>query len=504
MMNENIQTLPKKNSLPLPQNSTERLKVFHEWWYRGKLNYKLRSYQKTAEEKFQQVQAQKGMLSVFNCCRRWGKTSWAIKKAIEKARDPSIKKARIKYGSAFLTDLEEITIPLFQLILEDCPKPLKPKWLATKKKFVFPTQYGGKWTFDQPAEIKLVGLDKNPDGIRGGYSDWSLIEEAGYVSRLSYLYSSVLMPMSIKRPGSMISMIGTPADTPSHDFHTLSQKAIQENAYLEQNIFTNTYLTPQEIQKIHDECLNESDWQREFMCQWVIDEKRAILPEFTENNVKEVARDENFPYYHKYVSMDIGGTKHDKTVALFAYRDFVRSKTVVTHEAIISGASTTTAAIGSHVKHIESEAFGDHKVYKRIADNNNSILLADLRANKEKNDFNLPFMETNKDELHAMVNQVRINMNDYEIHPRCKELIGCVRTGLWDKNRKEFDHSEIYGHFDALAALVYLERNLDKHTNPLPRIFDSNKWYQNGFKPRESVAAPGFTQMLKAKPMRKR
>lgn len=487
-----------------PKPSISVYDARRELWFRGILNYKLRPYQKDLETKFQEVRAKNGLLMVGDCARRWGKSSWLVKKCIEYARDPSIKHAKVKYGAAFLTDLEEIVIPIFQQMLGDCPKVLQPKWIATKKKYVFPHQIGGKWTHEKGPEVKLVGLDKNPDGIRGGYADFIGLEETQNISRLGYLYSSVLLPMTMKRPKPMIAMIGTPGESTSNEFFTFIQKAIQEDAYIQRNIYTNTYLTPADIERYHKECLSESDWLREYMCQWVLDEKRALVPEFTDANIKEVARDENFPYYHKYESMDIGGTKQDKTVILFAYRDFVRAKTVVTHEAVISGASTTTKAIGSHVKLTEQEAFGDYKVYKRIADNNNSILLADLRANREKNDFNLPFMETNKDELHAMVNQVRINIQDYEIHPRCKELIGNLKTGLWDKNRLQFDHSDIYGHFDAFAALVYLERNLDKHTNPLPRIFNPNKWYTQGFKQNQSVAAPGLTQMLKAKPMKRR
>lgn len=464
---------------PQPLPSIDRTKARIESWYRGRLNYKLRSYQKTIEDKHNQVIANKGMLDVYNCARRWGKTSWAIKKAIEVVRNPAIKKARVKYGSAFLTDLEEITIPLFQGHLEDCPHALKPKWISSKKKFVFPTLYGGKYTFDKPAEIKLVGLDKNPDGIRGGYADWILIEEAGYVSRLGYLYSSVLMPMTIKRDNALITMIGTPADTPSHDFHTMSQKAMLEDAYLEQDIYTNTYLTPEEIERIHQECLSESDWLREFMCQWVIDEQRAIIPEFNSTNIKKVERDENFKYYHKYEIMDLG-VKRDKTVCLFGYRDFKRAKTVITHECTMTGPSMTTQKLADLIKITQTKAFDTHPVYLRKGDSDNPLLLQDLTAV-----FNLPFSATDKESLHAMVNQLRIHIDEYEIDPDCKETIGCLRTALWNHNRDKFDHSDVYGHFDALAALVYFERNVDKLTNPIPA-----KWNPNQIKPFKPILSP--------------
>jgi hypothetical protein len=59
------------------------------------------------------------------------------------------------------------------------------------------------------------------------------------------------------------------------------------------------------------------------------------------------------------------------------------------------------------------------------------------------------------------------------VSTRCKHLLGCLKYGVWDKNRKEFARSKAYGHYDHLAALIYLVRNLDRFTNPIP--VDHNK-----------------------------
>lgn len=37
------------------------------------------------------------------------------------------------------------------------------------------------------------------------------------------------------------------------------------------------------------------------------------------------------------------------------------------------------------------------------------------------------------------------------------------------------EQSEFLGHFDALAALMYLIRNLDMHTNPIPNDFNKSE-----------------------------
>jgi hypothetical protein len=104
-------------------------------------------------------------------------------------------------------------------------------------------------------------------------------------------------------------------------------------------------------------------------------------------------------------------------------------------------------------------------VYRRVADSNNVILLNDLGS-----DYALHFIATDKDQLLAMVNQVRVwvKAGRVIVHPRCAQLLGCLKYGIWNKNRDKFERSVAYGHFDALAALVYLIRNIDVYTNPIP------------------------------------
>jgi hypothetical protein len=64
------------------------------------------------------------------------------------------------------------------------------------------------------------------------------------------------------------------------------------------------------------------------------------------------------------------------------------------------------------------------------------------------------------------------------VHPRCKQLAGCLEFGVWDEKRRKFERTETLGHFDALAALIYLVRNLDVHTNPIPRDYKFDRMNQ--------------------------
>jgi hypothetical protein len=47
-------------------------------------------------------------------------------------------------------------------------------------------------------------------------------------------------------------------------------------------------------------------------------------------------------------------------------------------------------------------------------------------------------------------------------------LIDSLKYGLWNEKRSEFARSKTLGHFDAIAALMYLIRNIDEATNPIP------------------------------------
>ena len=78
--------------------------------------------------------------------------------------------------------------------------------------------------------------------------------------------------------------------------------------------------------------------------------------------------------------------------------------------------------------------------------------------------------------LMSMVNKIRVWMGEGRIlvDPKCKELIGCLESGIWDNHREGFEESEVYGHYDALAALIYMLQVVDEKTNPTPMLFGKN------------------------------
>lgn len=427
-------------------------KLKKELWYRGNLRFMLHAAQKTIDDIYKKCPYQ---LFVGNCSRQFGKSYWAVTKSIEQAiKKP---KSQIRYGAAFHTDLVEFIIPAFEKIMEDCPSSLKGKFNKSKSRYVFPNG----------SVIKLVGLDKNPDGLRGNSLDLIILDECGFVSNLDYLYKSVIIPATMHRPEARVIMISTPPATPAHEFVDYCQKAELEGGYAKFTIYDNPMINQETIERLIRESggVHTTTWRREYLCEFVTEDDLKIIPEWDDKYIENIERDEYFQYYHRYSCMDMG--RKDHTALCFGYYDFKKAALIIEDEIKMYGPSWTTETLKHDVLTKETELWKDIKPYRRIADNNNPHLIIDLGSIHD-----LWFIETTKESLEAMVNEVRMFVKEGRliVNPKCKLLIGCLKYGVWDEKRKEFSRSKVYGHFDHLAALIYLVRNLDKHTNPIPNL----------------------------------
>jgi len=104
-----------------------------------------------------------------------------------------------------------------------------------------------------------------------------------------------------------------------------------------------------------------------------------------------------------------------------------------------------------------------------------------------------------------MVNEVRLLVGSGQIlvNPRCKMLIGSLKYGIWDNKRKEFAENKVYGHFDHLAWLIYMVRNLNKTTNPIPAShgFENHRaWLHHVKHKAQSHNSREIGRLLTAKP----
>ncbi len=440
--------MPAKQKFTLEEITRER-------WLRGRLDYKLHAGQRLIREKYR---ASKHQLFVGECARQFGKTYLEVVESLEIAFKK--RRAKIKIGTAFQTDLLEFILPAFDAVMEDCPEGLKPRWIGHKSKFIVD---------ETGSEIKLVGLDRKPNGLRGNVIDLIVLDEAGFMSRLDYLYKSVIIPATTHRPDCRILVFSTPPATPAHEFIDYVQKAEHEGSHCKLTIYDNPMVDDLTIERLKRESGGEesSTWKREYLCEHITDANLAIIPEWRDEYIQEVPKDDFYPLYHKYSAMDLGVIR-DHTAAIFGFYEYQKARVVIEDEYVVSGPELTTEVLQRNIKEKERELWGEKDPYRRISDNNNPLLLQDLSLLHR-----LHFIPTDKGRLEEMVNTLKmlVRSGGVVVHPRCKQLIGCLKYGIWDERRDQFARSNIYGHFDALAALIYLVRNLDRVTNPIPYDF---------------------------------
>ena len=445
--------MANSNLPPLSDEESLRLSV-SILWHLADLRYKLKPVQ---DQMLSDIFKWSGMKYVIKCARRLGKTYLLCIIAIQAClKKPN---AQVRYAAPTQKMLKKFIVPIMRIIIEDCPKELRPEFHKGDAVFVFPNG----------SEIHLAGVNNdNSDSLRGTFADLFIIDEAGYIDELNYLIDDVALPQFLDPSGKIVSgrrliISGSPAKTPAHEFTEICRKAEFEGNLAHYDIYQGGYPI-ETINLYKEECggENSTTWKREYLALDVVDENYALVPEWKAQYIAEPSIDEYFQFYQKYVSLDIG--VRDLTVALFAHYDFQRSILYVHDEISMNGPEMTTERLQAAIKQKELNIFREHKVHKRVSDID-LLLLNDLRAL-----HGLYFSPTDKGKLEEMVNEVRIwvNRGSIVVAPHCKQLIGCLSYGVWNENRTDFDRVPQYGHFDALASLMYLVRNVDSRMNPIP------------------------------------
>ena len=434
-------------------------------WSRGLLTYKLYDYQ---DELYLIVSSGKSLKTVLNISRRYGKTTVLLLYCLIFAiKNPN---SLIRFASPTQKSLKKIVRPIMRMLLEDCPRELRPKWNSVD----------GMYTFKNGSEIHLAGVNNgHADDLRGQKCDLGVIDEAGDVDDLSYLYKSILLPQCLTCGGRII-VASTPSKFIGHDFELMCQEAKLDGEYLERTIYDNKKISTETIALYAKESggVDSVTFRREYMCKFETEKELLIVPEYNETlHVKEHPKDPYFDHYYKFVSMDLGVKRHF-TAVLFGYYDFKAAKLVIQDEFKMRG-DITTHDIVKEIKEKEKELWGNMPVRQRVADSDNPLLINDLQYL-----HGLTVVPTNKETLEVMVNEVRmfVGANKLVINPKCKYLMACLEGGRWkDKRiRQEFAESKLLGHMDGLAALVYLIRNLDQG-NSVPHLLGigSNDYWIN-------------------------
>lgn len=455
----------------------EKQIAIQQAWEVGRLRYKLQPKQREAYDQIHRANPEEPFCLI--CHRGFGKTFIESTIGIETGRQCDQSES-ILIISSTLKKLRTIVKPAFLEVMHDCPDELKPTYNSVDSFWQFPTGVRAHLVAAQHGHIEDIrGIHK----VR-----LVLIDEAAFFGDeeeaypLDYIINHILIPMFIRTKSTpRIILSTTPPETPNHPIKAIYQQSALTNSIAVFDIY-NSDVPKDKIEETKRRMLATPGgllaWQREMECKWVVDTNRLIIPEWSDAFIRNTPKNDLFQFWDKYFSLDIGSV--DKTVGHLFYYDFARNKFVFEDEIVYEGRQWTTDNLAAEIKAKELGHWGvgdpkapekGAKVYRRVGDSNNLILLSDLTLLHK-----LPIMATTKDSLNAMVNQARMEVKggNVEINPRCKLLISTLRDGIWNKSKDEFARTTVLGHMDALASFIYGIRNVDKAHNPVPVTYNFN------------------------------
>lgn len=349
---------------------------------------------------------------------------------------------------------------------QTCPdQEMRPQWRHADAEIIFPNK----------SRISLVGVDVSPDRLRGPAMDSGYADEVAFYDDADYIISSVLMPQMQGRPHAKLMLGSTPPRSPAHEWSTrYVPKARIEGAYAHRTIRDNPRLSESEIEYWIQEAggPEHTTCRRELFAEHVVDEDRAIIPEFKRHKDEVVRIVDRPPWFHAYVALDPGWTHH--SAGVFGYYDMEGARVVI--EDDFSLPRQNSRVIAELIKQKEKELWngcayyqGDRKPlhaqpYLRVSDTD-MRLISDLMV-----EHDLRFIPTAKDNRDAAINSLRLHIQTgrFIVHPRAKNTIAHLEYGIWNRRRTEFEETKEFGHFDCVSACIYLDRMVDRGLNPYP------------------------------------
>jgi hypothetical protein len=420
-------------------------------WAEGNLRWKLYPDQR---EVYDFVSGCKERIIVVEIARQFGKTFTLSLIAIETAiRNPGW---AIRFVSGDQKALRKAVGPNFSEILADCPRHLRPVW----------NSMDGVYRFPNGAEIHFGSAnDGRADSNRGQRAHACFVEEAGFVDDLDYLVTSVLLPQT-KTTGGQIIMISTPSVTPAHAWETFCTRTKTTGSHILRTIDDDKHTSEREKEILIREMggRESSRARRELWCEHIVDETRAVCPEFDRERAARLVYDAPPQTYEQpLVALDLGWA--DKTGVLFGYYDFRRAKLVIQDELLLTRNRTDELVAKS--KAVEARLWPEprRREPSRVCD-------APLLVVNDISVFHKwPVAAPAKDDLDAMVNELRLWTQADRLHidPRCRGLVAQLQAAIWDSGRKKFERTT-EGHSDLVAALIYMIRSAPVFENCYPAL----------------------------------
>lgn len=420
-------------------------------WRAGQLDYQLHETQERMREA---VTNHAGIISVINSSRRLGKSRLACTLAVEQCLQ--LAGSQVRYAAPTGKDVRKIVTPHLRDIFADAPDDCRADFNGQD----------GVWSFRNGSQIHVAGVNnEHADDLRGVASHLCIVDEAGFVDDLEYLVHSVLLPQTMTTRGRIV-LLSTPPRTPAHPFVHYCARAELEGSYSKYTIHEAPHIDAETVSTYCAEAGGEdtTTWRREYLCEFVVDDSLAVLPEFTrvERDILEVR--ERPPYFLPIIVADVG--YHDLTFAVFGYHDFRAGVDVIEREYVTN--KTTARDIDAECSRIAIELWGEGKAAqaRRHADTP-PMLIAEMPGWQ-----GIAKTQTDGNFKAAAVNDVRTRLAEKSIRisPACEKLAAHCRYAVWRVPGRDLERMDGFGHFDGVDALTYFVRLVDRRTNPYPRL----------------------------------
>jgi Terminase large subunit, T4likevirus-type, N-terminal len=439
-------------------------------WRTGDLSYKVLPHQQVIRATIRKLVDSNDMERlepyVLNISRRFGKTTMGLLAFIEE----SLRNPGHTYLFAAPTEGEarEIIHDVMPALIEDAPDIYRPVYK------------NNRFHFHNGSVIKIGGVFNGGETLRGRKANGAFLDEAAHIKQTSksngllYVLNSVIRPQLLTTGGWCL-IASTPPPELAHEYVTVYNQA-RANGRLENfTIYDNTSISIEYIEKLKSDMLQSdptgSSWRREYLAEFAVDTRTLIIPNWdsslSENDLI-FKRPANFVHCDRIVSYDHGTS--DLSVFLFGYWDYDNATLMIEKELVTGNGAEklSTRELSEIYKETRDELWGSLPVYKEICDAINPQVIIDFNK-----DFGVRFVPPRKTNLEAMVNQTINIIQTGQIKidkDNCPLLIQTLEQGTWKTSasgRMEFARLQGIGHCDAIAALVYMVRSINKSRNPM-------------------------------------
>lgn len=451
-------------------------------WHAGDLRYLLHDGQIELRE---MVRESDDIIDVILAARRYGKSWGGVVDSAEEIAACEEHGVRDRWLIAAQTqkDAEAIIAPHVEDVMRDAPKKYRPKFNAQKL----------RWTWEGGCVLQLAGTDgRNRDRLRGRGARRVLVDEAGFHDDFEYLIKSVLLPQALNArsrftirgyehpslarfgPPGKVLLMSTPSRSPEHPFVAEYCRQAEERGRLRiKTIYDAPHITREAADRFIAESggMQSTNVRREYFCERIVEESRAIVPEFSQRRDALVHVRAMPIHFRCFTVADFGFS--DMSVIGFWEHHFDDDVLYQRDELVFRNQGTNVIAPAVAAKELTlwrrepNERWGDPNSSQSTATRESEIVINDFVIYHGQR-----WAPTNRDRLQPAVNALRVACAQGSVawHPDCTVTIAHMGGGVWNDQRSSFARSGEHGHFDGIAQAMYAHRHVDRTTSPYPNV----------------------------------